>query len=267
MSGLVVEHAVTRTVRDSARLLDAIHGPDLGAPYVAPKPWRPYAEEVLRDPRRLRIAFSTVAPTGAEIDPECRIGVERTASLLAELGHTVEEAAPKLDGERFTRSFVDVWAAGTAVDVHRFRQMQWDVDQMEPFTLALAEEGRMISAIEYLEAVSYLQHVGRELARFLVTYDCWITPVLAQPPVPLGSFQPTATDPLAPLSRATAFAPFPALANATGQPAMSMPLHRTPDNLPVGVHFLGRFGEEGLLFALAAQIERARPWSYEGVLS
>jgi amidase len=267
MSGLVVEHAVTRSVRDSARLLDAIHGPDLGAPYVAPKPWRPYVEEVQRDPRRLRIAFRTDAINNATVDPECKTAVERTAALLEELGHTVEEAAPKLDGDEITEALIAVWAAGAAGDVEQFRKMGCNVDLMEPYTLALAEKGRQISAVEYLARVSYLQSVGRELARFLVTYDCWVTPTLAEPPVPLGTFTPNENDPLAPLWRSSHHAPFAIIANASGQPAMSVPLHRTGDNLPVGVHFLGRFGEEGALFALAGQLERARPWTYESVLS
>jgi amidase len=267
MSGLVVEHAVTRSVRDSARLLDAIQGPDPGAPYVAPRPWRPYAEEVLRDPRRLRIAFTTSSPTGTDVHPDCRAGVENAAKLLSELGHTVEEAAPKLDGPRLLKAFIDLWAAGTAHDVYRFRKMDRDIDQMEPYTLALAEQGRQLSAIDYLDSVSYLQGVGRDLARFMTTYDCWMTPTLGQPPLPLGSFSSSETDPLAPMLLSTEFVAFTPIANATGQPAMSMPLHRTEDNLPVGVHFLGRFGEEGLLFALAAQIERARPWSFDTVVS
>jgi amidase len=265
MSGLVVEHAVTRSVRDSARLLDATHGPDLGAPYTAPKPWRPYAEELARDPRRLRIAFRTEAITGTAVHQECKTAVERTATLLAELGHTVEEATPNLDGERTTDAFIAIWAAGTALDVEHFRRMGVKLDLLEPFTRALAEKGRAVSATEYLDAVAHLQSVGRELARFLVTYDCLVTPTLAEPPVPLGTFLPTESDPLAPLSRASEFASFTPLANATGQPAMSMPLHRTPENLPVGVHFLGRFGDEGSLFALAGQIERAHPWTYNEV--
>ncbi len=267
MGGLVVEHAVTRSVRDSARLLDAIQGADLGAPYVAPKPWRPYAEEVQRDPRRLRIAFSVEAINGATIHPECKSAVERTASLLSELGHTVEEAAPKLDAAQISRAFIALWAAGTAVDVEIFRKLDCNVEEMEAFTLALAEMGKQLGAVEYLAAIARLQRVGRELARFLVTYDAWVTPVLAEPPVPLGEFKPTPEDPLHPLARAALFAPFTILANASGQPAMSVPLHRTAERLPVGVHFLGRFGDEGALFALAGQLERARPWSYDDVLS
>jgi amidase len=265
MSGLVVEHAVTRSVRDSARLLDAIHGPDLGAPYTAPKPWRPYAEEAARDPRRLRIAFGSEAINGVPVDRACKVAVEGTAALLSELGHSVEEAAPSIDGARVTDAFIALWAAGTAADVEDFRRLGANVEEMEPFTRSLAEKGRQVSAVEYLAAVSYLQRMGRELARFLVTYDCWMTPTLAYPPPLLGSFVPTESDPLAPLHRASEFSPFTAIANASGQPAMSVPLHQTEERLPIGVHFLGRFGEEGALFALAGQLERARPWSYDDV--
>jgi amidase len=267
MSGLVVEHALTRSVRDSARLLDATCGMDVGAPYTAPDPRRPFADEVLKDPRRLHIAVGTHAPSGVRIDPECVRAVEETAKLLADLGHTVEEAAPELDAAELNQAFITVWASGTAADVRRLEKLGADTsgENLEPLTRALRELGDAARASDYLVAVAHLQSVGRILGRFMVRYDAWLTPTLAEPPIPLGSFEKEGDD-LYGLTRAAEFVPFTPLANLSGQPAMSVPLHRTRDNLPVGSHFLGRFGQESTLFALAAQLERARPWSYDGVV-
>ena len=133
--------------------------------------------------------------------------------------------------------------------------------EVEPLTWALAERGRCFSAAEYLLAVRYLQQVSRQLARFFLDYDVWLTPTLAEPPLPLGTFDPTPEDPLAGYHRAHAFVLFTPLANVSGQPAMSMPLQWNADGLPIGTHFTGRFGDEATLFALAAQLEQACPWA------
>ena len=134
-------------------------------------------------------------------------------------------------------------------------------DQFEELTWALAEQGRAVTGSAYLLAVGVLQIIARQIARFFVNYDVWITPTLAEPPLPLGSFNPKPGDALYGLQRATAFVPFTPLSNVTGQPAMSVPLFWNAAGLPVGTHFVGRFGDEATLFRLAAQLEAARPWA------
>ena len=264
MSGLVIEHAITRSVRDSARLLDAIAGPDIGDPYFAPPLRRPLAEEVGADPGRLRIAFTAAAPTGVPVHHDCVAAVRDAAALCAELGHEVTEAAPTLDGEMLVRSFTAVWAAGTAWTIDSIAHMtrlKPTPDQFERFTWNLAALGRRVSSSEYLLAVQALQLVGREIARFQQTHDVWLTPTLAEPPVPLGTMSTAVDDPMPTLMRAEAFVPFTPLCNASGQPAMSVPLFWNEAGVPIGTHFVGRFGDEATLFRLAAQLEAARPWA------
>lgn len=262
--GLIAEHAITRSVRDSAALLDATAGYDPGDPYIAPLPVRPFAEEVKLPPGRLRIAFSTQAPTGVPVQPDCIAAVEAAAKLCAELGHEVTEAAPQLHGEMLSNAFFTIWAAGCAWTIDSF---QFAVgrppteDELEPLTQVLIAIGRKRSAPEYLLAVQTLQFFARRIAQFMEAYDLWLTPVLAEPPVPLGTFAPTADDAMAGMKRAATFAPFTALQNMTGQPAMSVPLHWNEAGLPIGVQFAARYGDEATLFRLAAQLEAACPWA------
>jgi amidase len=263
MGGLVAEHAVTRSVRDSAALLDAVSGPDTGDPYCAPPPARPFREEVGADPGRLRIAFTTSAPSGARIDPECIRAVHEAAKLCENLGHSVEEAAPEINGALMVDSFLKVWRAGTASAIQGMAFLTGRApspELFEPLTWALYEQGQQVSAPAYLMAQTLLQGVARQIARFMLPYDVWLTPTLAEPPLPLGSFEPAPGNPLAGFERAVEFVPFTPLCNLSGQPAMSLPLCWTAGGLPVGTHFIGRFGDEATLFRLASQIEAARPW-------
>jgi amidase len=263
MSGLVVEHAVTRTVRDSAALLDATAGPDPGDPYCAPPPVRPFAQEVGADPGRLRIAFTTVAPSGVPIHADCVRAVQDAAKLCSELGHEVTEAAPTMDALQFATSFIAIWAAGTAEAIEGAALQTGrkpTPDQFEELTWALAEQGRGVTASSYLLALNSLQRIARQIARFFTGHDIWLTPTLAEPPMRLGSFDPRPGNSLFGLQRAAAFVPFTPLCNVTGQPAMSVPLFWNAEGLPVGIHFVGRFGEEATLFRLAGQLEAARPW-------
>lgn len=264
MGGLVVEHAVTRTVRDSAALLDVTSGPDLGDPYWAPPPKRPFLMEVGARPGRLRIAFTSKAPTGVPVHADCVNAVEDAAALCAELGHEVIEATPKVDGELVGRSFMTVWSAGCAwtIDAAALALNRKVIpDDFEPATWAVYEIGRKLSASDYLNAVTILQAISRNFARFFVDYDILLTPTLAEPPLPLGSFDCPPGDPLWAQRRAAAFCPFTPICNITGQPAMSVPLYWNADGLPIGTHFIGRFGDEATLFQLAAQLETARPWA------
>ncbi len=263
-SGLIAEHAVTRSVRDSAALLDATAGPDIGDPYYAPAPARPFIEEVGSDGPRLRIGFTTTAATGASIHPDCVKAVEDAARLCADLGHEVVEAAPTIDGEMITPMFMTLWSAGLAWTINGMAYVtrrKPAPEDFEPMTWALYQMGSKHSASDYLLALQWLQSFSREVARFMADYDAWLTPTLSEPPVPLGTFDSPADNPFAGMARAGMFVPFTPMANITGQPAMSVPLYWNEEGLPVGAHFFGRFGDEATLFRLAAELEQARPWA------
>jgi amidase len=264
MNGLVVEHCVSRSVRDSARLLDATHGMDIGAPYDAPPRLRPYENELGADPKKMRIAFTTVSHTGTLIDPECVAAVEKTAKLCAELGHEVVEAHPGLDGAQISQAFLSVWMAGTAAELDTIALENDKViteADVEPLTWAAAELGRGVSAAQYLVAIHQLQKVGRVLGHFLEKYDFWLTPTLAEPPLQLGVLKEPEGMPLAPLMRSAEYLPFTPIANFSGVPAMNVPLYWSTGGLPTGSHFFAKMGGEDKLFALAAQLERALPWA------
>jgi amidase len=264
MGGIICEHAVTRSVRDSAALLDATSGPDLGDPYWAPPPARPFAQEVGAPPGRLRIAFATRAATGVSVHPDCVRAVEEAGRLCAQLGHEVAEASPDIDVEAMNHGFAILWSSGCAANIEaiaRITGQPQKPDAYEPLTWALYEMGRRHSASDYLLALQTLQKVSRDVARLFLDHDVWLTPTLAEPPVPLGTFDSPPGDPLHGLSRSASFVPFTPICNITGQPAMSVPLFWNGEGLPVGVHFVGRFGDEATLFRLAAQLEEARPWA------
>ena len=264
MGGLVVDHALARSVRDSAALLDATAGPAPGDPYVAPPLARPLLAEVGADPGRLRIAFSAANAIGAPVHPECVRAVEEAAHLCEELGHVVEEDAPALDGAVLYESFLAVWLSGHAWGIEgmaRTLGRQPEPEELEPLSWALRAVGREIRAADYLLAVTALQRIAREVAGFFANRDVWLTPTLASPPVPLGTFDRRSTDAMSVFRRASEFVPFTPLFNATGQPAISLPLYWSDDGLPIGVQLAARYGEEATLVRLAAALEEARPWA------
>ena len=266
MSGLVCEHAVCRSVQDSAALLDATSGPDIGDPYLAPAPARPFIEEVGADPGRLKIAFSTEILTGGAIHKDCLAAVNDVASLCRDLGHEVIEVnlTPAGDQNDFMHAFNVLWFSGCASTINTIAGIGGitpQADYFEPLTWAIYEIGREFSASDYLMAVRTLQRASRDVCKFFMDYDVLLTPVLAEPPVNIGTFDAPESNPMQAWERVVEFAPFTAIFNATGQPAMSVPLYWNEDNLPVGTHFAGRFGDEATLFRLAAQLEYARPWA------
>jgi amidase len=262
--GLVFGHALTRSVRDSAALLDATAGPDLGDPYWAPPPERPFIEEVGAEPGRLRIAFTADGGGGVAVHADCVAAVTDAAALCADLGHDVVEASPDLDQERITQSVIGLITASTTAQVDYWARRSGRTPTeglLEPYTWALYQAGRQRLASEYILSVQDLQRLSRDVARFFLDFDVWLTPTLAEPPPALGSFDPTPGNPLQGLFRSAAFMPFTPICNVTGQPAMSVPLYWNDEGLPVGVHFASRFGDEATLFRLAAQLEQARPWA------
>jgi amidase len=282
--GAVVSHVITRSVRDSAAMLDAVHGPDVGAPYMVPAPERPYLHEMEREPATLRIAFTTASPIGTPVHQECIQAVEETAKLLEGLGHKVEEAQPEVNGMAALKSYLTMCfgeAAALFEDMKAVLGRKPALSDVEPLTWTMGLLGRTLSAGDFARAKREWGIAGRAMGRFHRTYDLYMTPTLASPPVRIGELQPkpyerfamklinalglgvalTATGMVDQMAEASlSRIPFTELANLTGQPAMSVPLHWTPDGLPVGVHFMAPFGEEATLFRLAAQLEKARPW-------
>jgi amidase len=265
MGGLVNEHCVSRSVRDSAALLDATEGIMPGDPYVAPPIARPYLEEVGAPAGKLRIAFTRVNPNPASpLHPDAVAAVEDAAKLCEELGHEVTEDAPAVSSEQLVDSFTALWSAGNAWGIDSFAQFMGKTpsrDDFEILTWALYEQGKEVSASQYLTAIAQLQMLGRTMAFFHQRYDLWLTPTLASPPLPLGHIASTPEQPMLGFERAAEFVPFTPIQNVTGQPAMSVPLYWNGEGLPVGVHFAARFGDEATLFRLAAQLEEARPWA------
>ena len=280
--GLSEHHAVTRSVRDSAALLDATHGPDLGAPYVAPPPHRPFLEEVGADPGRLHIAFTTKALfRDGEVEPACAEAVLAAAALCEELGHEVVEAAPSLDQAGLTGAFVTIVAAGAAFDVEEAARLSGGkpkADDHELTTWLLYLVARKTGSDVLARALHDAKQAGRAMAQFHTDYDVLLTSTLADPPWAHGALDPSPQEVrlMQAVRRAPAkkvlsmlvdqmadevLKPMPntPLFNMTGQPAMSVPL-TWDSGLPIGVQFAGRFGDEATLFRLASQLEAAQPW-------
>jgi amidase len=235
-----------------------------GDPYTTQAPERPFSQEIGRNPGRLRIAFTTRTQNDTPLHDDCIAAVKDAAALCEELGHHVEEAEPDINSQQLQDAFSSVWFAGCAASIEGLRlAMGTDPreEDFEPMTWAMAEAGRNVSGAQYLLSIAALQTAARKAGAFHETYDLSLTATLAEPPLPLGSFNPSPSDPLAGFKRAVQFVPYTAIQNATGQPAMSVPLYWNAGGLPVGVHFAARYGDEAMLFRLAAQLEEARPWT------
>ncbi len=266
-AGCSCEGFVTRTVRDTATLLDLTSGAMAGDPYAAAPPARPFAEEVGADPGQLRIGLMDVAPRDGELDPECRAAVQNAARLLESLGHVVEPSHPEaLDDPEPVGAFVAIVAANVASALDAWSAKigrpigQGDV---EPITWAIAEQARQRSAPEYVAAVTREHAHGRNLASWWESgFDLLLTPTCAAPPPPLGLLLPD--DPENPLGGYFRGAPFGAFTlhfNLSGQPGISLPLHWSEDGLPVGIQLVAASGREDLLIRVAAQLESAEPWT------
>ena len=282
--GAVVEHVLTRSVRDSAAMLDATHGPDAGAPFEITPPARPYLTEVELPPGRLRIAWTAHPLLPAEVHPDCVAAVRDAAQLLAGLGHDVEEATPELDGEAFARAFLTMVAAELGADLDEYERTTGRTARrgsVEAPTWALGLLSKAFSAREYAVALRELDRAGRQLGPFFDRYDLLLTPTLSSPPPAIGAIGPSSSERriltllglfgsgklvkgaglLGQAAKdAFSFIPWTPVFNVTGQPAMSVPLWWNEAGLPVGVHVVGRFGAEDILFRLAGQLEQARPW-------
>ncbi len=266
LCGLAIEFALTRTVRDAAALLDAVAGPDIGAPSLCVAPPRPYRMEVGAPTGRMRIAWTATTPSGAKAHTECEKAVHETVKLLEELGHDLIEDRPRFDWELFLKNVHPIWVAFNALSVDVAAQATGrkpGPDNLEAVTLACVEEGRGISATELLIAMAHQNTVSRQVGAWFENYDVLVTPTIARPPAPLGDLDQNrkGMKPFEWTQYLFSYCPFTPLFNTTGQPAISLPLHWTADGLPVGVQIVGRFGDESALIRLASQLEEARPWA------
>jgi amidase len=266
MSGLTAELAVSRSVRDTAAILDAIHGPAPGDPYFAPEPIRPYVAELEADPGRLRIGLSTTSLTGVEAEHDVVEAAQDAGRLLESLGHGVEESMPAgLEAFDLVETFLTRWMAGQALTLDQLGGILGRAlgpDDVEPLTWALAEEGWRRSAASYLGAVAQHQAMSRMVAGWYGGgFDLLLTPTLGEPPLLLNQLDDSGDDPMRAIYRARLTVSFTALLNATGQPAISLPLHWNGDDLPIGVQLVAPAGREDVLIRVAAQLEEARPWA------
>lgn len=283
--GLIRESILTRSVRDTAALLDVMQGPDPGARYYPPPPERRYLEEVERDPGRLRIAFTSTPFMGKKVDPEAERGLKQTVELLEDLGHDLVEATPTIDRLGISRAYFTVVIAELKAEIERFEEMLDKQASSEDFELATwvgALLGSRLSAQDFLHAQRTLEEMSRNLGRFFENYDILLTPSIAEPPVKSGSLQLKGLQAmmLSVLARLNAgrlielfggiesavedmfdFTPYTHIFNISGQPAISLPLHWTKDGLPLGMQFAAKYAQEGLLLRLSGQLERARPWA------
>jgi len=266
LCGLACEFALTRSVRDAAALLDAVAGPDPGAPGHPVPPARPYREQIGTPPSRLRIAWTTTPASGAKIDPECEKAVHETVRLLESLGHTLIEDRPRYDWDAFLENVNVIWGAFGVASIDFASAMTGrkpGPDNLEAVTLASYEDGKRYSAIDLLNAMTHCNLVSRQVGPFFEKVDVLVTPTIARQPAPLGELNQNREGMRAMewTRQIFSYVPFTPLFNVTGQPAISLPLHWSADGIPVGVQIAGRFGDEATLLRLAAQLEQARPWA------
>ncbi len=271
LSGLTEELVVARSVRDVAAVLEEVHGAVPGDPYFAPAPERPYTEEVGADPGKLRIGITVDAFVEQEVDPRVQESARKAAKLLEQLGHSLDEDTPQVPPteaggpEDLIESFMTRWQAGQAASLDQFGHIlgrRLGPDDVEPLTWALAREGRRKSAGEYLNAVAVHQGLSRLVSGwFQQGHDLLLTPATGEPAPALGTFDDSGPDPLSAIERARKTAIFNALFNATGHPAISVPLYATEDGLPTGVQLVAPQGREDVLLRVACQLEEALPWA------
>ncbi|MFN8755703.1 MAG: amidase [Burkholderiales bacterium] len=262
-SGMATSNVITRSVRDSAAALDATHGPDLGAPYVAPAPETTFMQAIATPPRILRIGLMTQAPSGATVHPDCIAAAEDAARLCESLGHIVEPVTShEIDFARMAIVMRALVCANTANEMKAMSAMfgrPLCPAEFEVATWSAHDLGLGMSATDYLSALQSMHRIGRKIAALVGQFDLLLTPTLAEPPTTLGRFVMD-RDYVTHRTNTLAYAPFTPLANVSGQPAMSVPLYWSSDGLPIGVQFIGPCGDEGMLLSLAAQLETARPW-------
>jgi len=263
-TGFVVDHVVTRTVRDSAAMLDVTGRPEPGSPYPAPHKERPYMEEIERSPGRLRIAWSSETPSGRPIDPEIQAALERTAALLAGLGHEVFERGLGIDYRALYAARGPVsganFAAGMARLIDRVGH-EPEPDELEPLTWVSLKGGRKVTGEMALRSLQELRMLNRETVRAFEDFDVYLSPVLGTPVPEIGYLDPVVHEPREVNRRQGGVFPFTPPFNFSGQPSLSLPLETCSRGLPIGMMFTGRYADEATLFRLAAQLEKEAPWA------
>ena len=263
--GMSTHHAITRSVRDSAAILDATWGVERGSRYGAPSPDGSFLSQVRRSPGKLRIALMVDPLSHSPVDPQCAEAARAAARLCESLGHHVEEAAPKIDTAQLAFASFAIMGPSIAADVAdraKATGIQPGPEVLEPITLGFIEYGKSFSGLDYARANTILQTAAITMGEFMADYDLILSPTLAAPPLKLGRIGLTPDCDLQTWGqRAALFSPYAQIANMTGQPAMSVPLAMSAEGLPIGVMFLGRYGQEDLLFRLAGQLERTAPWA------
>jgi amidase len=251
--------------------LDVTSGPDLGDPYYAPPTERPFLEEVGRDVGCLKIGVLTSVPEGwneeTGLHPDCEAAVKDAAHLCEDLGHDVEEiSSNKLSYPNIPQTFVLIFSCFVGhVIAYWERELGKNIKQeeVEPGTWDLYQDSQKTTGAAYLVAMEELQRFSRKIANWYHkgNYDMLLSPTMRIPPTKIGSFQSSPDDPMKWIRIALSFVAFTRTQNITGEPSMSVPLYWNEDNIPIGVQFAGRFGDEAALFRLAAQLEKARPWA------
>ncbi|MBL8770000.1 MAG: amidase [Phenylobacterium sp.] len=261
--GNVVDHVVTRTVRDSAAMLDVTGVPEPGSPYPAPPKARPYVEELGASPGRLRIAWSSETPSGRPIDPEIQAALEKTAATLKALGHEVFEKGLGVDYRALYASRGAAAAANFAAGMARLIAevgREPEPDELEPLTWASLKAGRRQTGADVMYSLQETRMLAREVVRFFEDVDVYLSPVLGTPVPEIGFIDPVNLEPREVNRRQGRVFPFTPPFNYTGQPSMSLPLHMDSAGLPIGMMFTGRYADEATLFRLAAQLEKETPW-------
>jgi amidase/6-aminohexanoate-cyclic-dimer hydrolase len=265
--GMAIDGFLTRSLRDTAALLDAVSGPDLGAPYWPPPMTGSYMAAMATDPGILRVRYCTTTLSGVPVHPECVTAVENTARLLEGLGHQVEpfHLPDNLDVEAMMLAWTRIVACGTALTVRgELAGAPLDPKMIEGVTRGALAYAKDLSGADYLESVNAVHAFGRRMARALDGFDVLVTPTLAEPPAKVGRFKPDTEDFVqyrTGKGGVFEYSPYTAIFNASGQPAVSLPLHWSVDDLPVGVHLAAAFGADEMLMSLSAQIEKAAPWA------
>jgi amidase len=263
MSGLVADHVVSRSVRDTAAALDATSGPDEGDPYWAPPRPKSYLAASKKDPGKLKIAFALRKLNGQPLHEDCLAAVQHAAKLCRSLGHKVEEAYPEFNSDDLVEPFMAIWCSGLASLIDQISMLTGrppSLNDIEGLSYGFYEAGKKVTGSQYLLAVGRVQQAARRIAKFHVKYDAWLTPTLGSPPLKLGTIDINESDMQKAMAPIIDYVPFTAVQNATGQPAINVPLYWNKDDLPVGVQFVGRFGGEETLLQLATQLEKAAPW-------
>jgi amidase len=263
-SFLTVDGVLTRTVRETAALLDVLAGYEPGDANWAPPARHSYAQVAEDEPQELRIGLALNMPLEGALHPECERAARDAAKLLESLGHAVEEIEPPWSGldllQDFTRAFGPLVSMTTLVG-GRIRRREPTEADVEPLTWEMWVKAREQDTITYLAAQSRLEAVARAIVAFLAPYDAVLTPALARPPVPIGEIHGRGPDPWAHYRRSGAFTPYTAIVNVTGAPAIALPMYQSEDGLPLAVQVIGAPAREDALLALAAQLERAQPWA------